>query len=123
MQLTVEEHYHQIQDDVPIADDRHFDGDLRTIFAGTDANAETAGTFLRAHRREIVTRVAYWTGEPTTVVAAFIDFLTRRADALGLRTGSREASTLIELTAFGTAVIMNYRYTHTLGERPEEQEA
>ena len=123
MQLTVEEHYHQIQDGVPIADDRHFDGDLRTIFAGADAGAEKAGAFLRGHRREIVTRVAYWTGEPTTVVAAFIDFLTRRADALGLRIGSREASTLIELTAFGTAVIMNYRYTHTLGERPEEQEA
>jgi hypothetical protein len=26
-----------------------------------------------------------------------------------------EAATLIELTAFGTAVVMNHRYTNTLG--------
>ena len=34
---------------------------------------------------------------------------------LDLRVGGLEASTLIELTAFGTAVVMNHRYTHTLG--------
>jgi hypothetical protein len=28
-----------------------------------------------------------------------------------------EAATLIELTAFGTAVMMNYRYTDQLAER------
>jgi hypothetical protein len=33
---------------------------------------------------------------------------------LGLRAGGLEASTLIELTAFGTAVVMNHRYTRTL---------
>jgi len=34
---------------------------------------------------------------------------------LELRVGGLEASTLIELTAFGTAVVMNHRYTRVLG--------
>jgi hypothetical protein len=34
-----------------------------------------------------------------------------------LRVSGLEASTLIELTAFGTAVLMNYRHTRTLDRR------
>jgi hypothetical protein len=44
-------------------------------------------------------------------VRALVDLIAERAEALGLRVTGLEASTLIELTAFGTAVIMNYRYT------------
>jgi hypothetical protein len=33
---------------------------------------------------------------------------------LDVRVGGLEAATLIELTAFGTAVVMNHRYTNTL---------
>jgi hypothetical protein len=33
---------------------------------------------------------------------------------LALRVGGLEAATLIELTAFGTAVIMNHRHTNTI---------
>jgi hypothetical protein len=40
-----------------------------------------------------------------------------------LRVRGLEASTLIELTAFGTAVMMNYRYTDALdGTAREETE-
>jgi hypothetical protein len=73
--------------------------------------------FLRRHRREIVGRIAYWTGESTLVVRAFVDLLAARAEALGLRVRGLEASTLIELSAFGTAVMMNHRYTDALGKR------
>ena len=44
----------------------------------------------------------------------FVDFLAKRASELGLRLGGLEASTLIELTAFGTAVMMNYRHTNAI---------
>jgi len=44
-------------------------------------------------------------------VRALVELMAERAEALGLRVSGLEASTLIELTAFGTAVIMNYRYT------------
>jgi hypothetical protein len=128
MHYTVAEHYTEAETGVPIPDERHFDGDLRTIFpggksgdggrAGPDdggTSGDPAAAFIRDHRREVVRRIAYWTGEPSTVVRAFVDFLAERAEALGLRVGALESSTLIELVAFGTAVLMNYRHTDALG--------
>ncbi len=116
MDYTVGEHYKDYNEQMPIDDERHFDGDLRNIFAGSHESpeGESASGFIVTHRREIVARIAYWTGEPTTTVSAFIDFLAQRTRALDLRVRGLEASTLIELTAFGTAVMMNYRYTNTL---------
>ena len=56
MHYTVEEHYRSAEERLPIEDERHFDGDLRTIFASSaDApQGERAPDFLRRHRREIV---------------------------------------------------------------------
>jgi hypothetical protein len=116
MHYTVGDHYRDAEERMPIEDERHFDGDLRNLFANpTDVpNGEPAGAFIRRHRREIVGRIAYWTGESAPTVRAFIDFLAARADVHDLRVRGLEASTLIELTAFGTAVMMNFRYTNTL---------
>ncbi|NUO63839.1 MAG: hypothetical protein HOQ11_06190 [Gemmatimonadaceae bacterium] len=116
MDYTVEEHYRGESTEIPSVDRRHFDGDLRTIF-GTAEEApggEDAPVFLRRHRREIVSRIAYWTGESTVAVRRFIDLLIERAETMSLRVRGLEASTLIELTAFGTAVMMNFRYTDAL---------
>lgn len=116
MHYTIAEHYREVRQSIPIEDERHFDGDLRTLFA-TEAESpegERAGSFIQRHRREVVGRIAYWTGEGAPIVAAFIDFLAERAVALELRVRGLEASTLIELTAFGTAVMMNFRYTDAL---------
>lgn len=117
MRYSVAEHYQEESDAVPIEDERQFDIDLRQIFMrGRDApGAEPAHTFLRRHYREIVARVAFWTSEPPSVVRSLIDVLTRRAEALGLRAGSLEAATLIELTAFATAVVMLHRHTQVFG--------
>jgi hypothetical protein len=125
MHYTVEEHYREAEQSIPIEDVRHFDGDLRTLFASAgDAPAgEPAAAFVRRHRREIVARIAYWTGESTSIVRAFIDFLADRAEALALHVRGLDAATLIELTAFGTAVMMNYRYTDALDGTPKESEA
>jgi hypothetical protein len=118
MHYTVADHYRGATERLPIDDERHFDGDLRNLFA-QEAEApqgESASDFLRRHRREIVARIAYWTGESAPMVRTLVDFLSTRADALQLRVRGLEASTLIELTAFGTAVMMNYRYTNALGK-------
>jgi hypothetical protein len=125
MHYTVEEHYREAERSIPIEDVRHFDGDLRTLFATADdaPSGEPASGFIRRHRREIVARIAYWTGESTSVVRAFIDFLAERAEALALRVRGLDAATLIELTAFGTAVMMNYRYTDALDGTPKDNEA
>jgi hypothetical protein len=116
MKHTVGEHYSDYTSDLSIGDERFFDGDLKNIFAGGDEapDAERAGVFIRRHRREVVGRISYWTGESTIVVRPFIDFLTQRSEALDLRVRRLEAATLIELTAFGTAVMMNHRYTNAL---------
>ena len=44
----------------------------------------------------------------------FVDFLAERVAHLELKLGGLEAATLIELTAFGTAVMMNYRHTNAI---------
>ena len=125
MNYTVEEHYRGSDVPIPSTDHRHFDGDLRTIFASAaDApGGEPAAMFLRRHRREIVSRIAYWTGEGTVPVRQFVDLLVERSEELELRVRGLEASTLIELTAFGTAVMMNFRYTDALdGVSREERQ-
>ena len=116
MDYTVAEHYASLDDRVPIEDERQFDGDLRGIFvSSSDAPAgEAAQWFIRRHYREIVSRITYWTSESPSIVRSFVDHLSRRAAELELRVGGLEASTLIELTAFGTAVVMNHRYAQTL---------
>ena len=119
MHYTVEEHYRELEEKLPIEDQRFFDGDLQTIFGGSDTG-QPAVDFIRAHRKELVARIGYWSGEGSAIVGAFIDFLAHRAHELELSVRNREASTLIELTAFGTAVMMNYRYTDTIGARTED---
>ena len=121
MHQTLEDHYREVDEGVPIEDERHFDGDLRNLFASrSEAPAgEPAAAFVGRHRAEIVRRIAYWTGESAPAVRAFIDFLESRARTLDLRVRGLEAATLIELTAFGTAVMMNFRYTNTLDVTPQ----
>ena len=125
MHYTVAEHYQDADEAVPIEDESHFDGDLRTLFGSAEEapRGEPAAAFIRKHRREVVGRITYWTGESATAVRKFADFLADRADALGLRVRGLEASTLIELTAFATAVMMNFRYTNTYEATPPRTDA
>jgi hypothetical protein len=117
MRYTVAEHYADAEDSIPIEDERQFDVDLRQIFhRNADApNAEQAHAFLQRHRREIVSRVSLWTSEQPSVVRSLMDALERRAESLQLRAGGLEAATLVELTAFATAVVMLYRETQVMG--------
>lgn len=119
MRYSLEDHYRDRADSLPISDSGVFDGDLRNIFAAADesANGQPADEFLSSHRREIVGRISYWTGEGAPSVRQFLDLLRNRAAMLDLRVRGLEASTLIELTAFGTAVMMNYRNSRTVSSR------
>jgi hypothetical protein len=110
MRYTVADHY-AADESMPIDDARQFDNDLRRIFLGaSDApGGEPAQMFVQRHYREIVGRITYWTSEPPSVIRSLIDYVGRRARELDLRVGGLEAATLIELTAFGTAVAMQFR--------------
>jgi hypothetical protein len=125
MQYTLAEHYRSLDEPLPLDDERHFDGDLKTLFGSVEdaPNGEVAAEFIRRHRREIVSRIAYWTGESTISVRAFVDYLIQRAASLELHVRGLDASTLIELTAFGTAVMMNYRLTDALQTAPRTDDS
>jgi hypothetical protein len=112
MHWTVGEHYADDEDALPLDDARQFDGDLLRVFARPSEapQGEPAARFLSAHEGELVTRIAYWTGEGPGAVRALIRALRDRAARLDLRVSGLEAATLIELTAFGTAVMMHWRY-------------
>jgi hypothetical protein len=129
MHTTLGEHYAGWEE-LPLGDPSHFDGDLRNIFPTQPTPAHRSGregaaiapaaAFIRSHRRELVRQIAYWTGETTHVVRQLVDHLLERAEALELaHTGEGDAA-LIELTAFATAVIMNYSYTDQLGHDMSE---
>ncbi len=119
MRYSLEEHYRSAATAMPIRDSGIFDGDLGNIFGSAleAPAAQTAAEFLSAHRREIVGRISYWTGESPSAVRQFVEFLRTRAQLLDLRVRGLEASTLIELSAFGTAVMMNYRYSGSINRR------
>jgi hypothetical protein len=136
MHATVGEYYSGSEHLLPLGEPAHFDADLRNLFSasipsaksggetplvvGEGGGSETAADFIRRHRRELVRRIAYWTGETSHGVRQFIDLLHDRADALELARAGGEAETLIELTAFGTAVIMNHRYTDPSPDAQED---
>jgi hypothetical protein len=117
MRYTVADHYASDAESMPIDDERQFDQDLRRIFMSAEdaPGGEEAKWFLHRHYREIVGRISYWTGEPPSAVRSLIDHMAARATHLDLRVGGLEASTLIELTAFGTAVAMHHRDTKIVG--------
>jgi hypothetical protein len=122
MHYTIAEHYRDWER-IPLDDPRQFDVDLRRIFA-TAADAPEgmpADVFIRRHYREILLRLAYWTDESPAVVRSLMDYVITRVGEIGLRVGGLEAATLIELTAFGAAVVMNYRYTQTLRRTARRQ--
>ena len=48
------------------------------------------------------------------MVRSLLRALRERASQLDLRAGGLEAATLIELTAFGTAVMMHWRYSRAV---------
>jgi Putative zinc-binding metallo-peptidase len=113
MDWTVSEHYAIDEELFPVGDGRQFDGDLLRVFARPiDSPAgEAAARFLSQHEGELVTRIAYWTSEAAPKIRALVRVLRDRSETLDLRVSGLEAATLIELTAFGTAVMMHWRYT------------
>ncbi|MEP6729691.1 MAG: putative zinc-binding metallopeptidase [bacterium] len=119
MHWTVAEHY-EGDEELSLGDARQFDGDLRRIFArASDAPAgERAVEYLARHEGELVARVAYWAGVGPAAVRSLIRAMQQRASVLELRVAGLDATTLIELTAFGTAVLLHWRYSRAGGASP-----
>ncbi len=112
MHWTVAEHYAG-DEPLRLGDARQFDGDLRRIFAraAEAPSGEPAAEFLERHERELVSRLSYWAGVGPAAARSLVRALVGRASVLALRVSGLDATTLIELTAFGTAVLLHWRYT------------
>jgi hypothetical protein len=112
MELTVEEFYRQVLDGNRAAVDLAMDGDLKDMFAKRHPrkkNVRAASEFVQEHRVTLTDKITYWTGVQRPVVRALLETVLRHTKELDLVIErSREPQALMELTAYGTTLAMNY---------------
>jgi hypothetical protein len=68
-----------------------------------------AAAIVTKYRRELVDKITYWTGVRRPVVRGLVEVICRNCERLKLwGEVGREPAYLIELTAFGTTLAMNF---------------
>lgn len=115
MVYSVADHYQRtIPEPSPVPAD--FDLELRDIFR-TREGAHSHGAVVPAHlfltqrRRQLVGRIAYWSGLYDVQVRALIQHLIERSEALQLELEeARSESVLIDFVAFANTLCMNRLY-------------
>jgi Putative zinc-binding metallo-peptidase len=111
MDSTVGEFYRQsIAQEIPVVD-LELDSDLVDIFNVSKRRdgVRPAREFLHEHRKEVVDKIAYWTGVQRPLVKRLMEVIEKRATELKLRSETRrEAEHLAEITTYATALALNY---------------
>ena len=80
--------------------------------------AERRPTFLIEHRKLLVDKVTYWTGVQRRTVRWLIERMIARSKELELSVlDARAPEHLVEVTAFATALAMNYLTRGKFAER------
>jgi hypothetical protein len=106
---SVADHYRRTHvEPGPIPAD--FDHELTYMFRPNldVATAMPAHLFLTRHRRDIVDRIAYWTGLYDVHVRALISYLIARSEQLRCMVDERDANrALIDFIAFASTLCMN----------------
>ncbi len=112
MELTVEEFYRQVLQGSHAAVDVAMDGDLRDMFIPRNPrrkNVSPAAEFVLEYRIVLTDKITYWTGVSRPVVRGLVESIARHAKERDLWVEkSRERQALVELTAYGTTLAMNY---------------
>jgi putative zinc-binding metallo-peptidase len=111
MKLTVKQFYRRMARQNRAEVDVALAGDLADIFrrrAGS-ANGLPAAEIVRKHRENLTDKISYWTGVGRPVVRALVESIGRQCARQKL-SGERkkEPTYLVELTAYGTTLAMNY---------------
>ena len=90
-----------------------YDADLKTIFNGTadDKSSLSARRFMKRHKKDIVSTVAWATKERKFTIDALVKRLTDRSAEIGLRLGKSENQTTMEVASFLTSLVKNYLFT------------
>lgn len=113
MIYSVADHYQRtIPTASPVPAD--FDLEMRDIFRvreGAPRELVSAHTWLTQRRRDIVGRIAYWTGLYDVEVRALIQHLIERSEQLQLQIDPKHSDrVLIEFVAFASTLCMNRLY-------------
>ena len=120
MQVTVEQFYRRLMRQNGAAVNVALEADLADLFVKKGRGRKSlrpAWEMIEEHRKTLTDKITYWTGVKRPVVRALIERIVRtcRDQQLHVETG-REPATLVELTAYGTTLAMNYltrgRFVH-----------
>jgi hypothetical protein len=71
-------------------------------------------TLIQAHKKELATAVADWTGERKYMLNEVIKAVHQRSKALKLVTAEPESVAVLKLATYLTTLLMNYRHTNRL---------
>ncbi len=112
MQVTVGQFYQRMMRRNGAAVNVALESDLADLFVAAKdkrRNLRPAAELLEEHRATMTDKITYWTGVKRPVVKALVDRIIRtcRDGNLMAETG-REGTYLVELTAYGTTMAMNY---------------
>ena len=111
MHLTVGEFYQRALDQQLSPGELPLDTDLSDIFNVSKRRKDVrpAVDLLRENRKVLVDKVNYWTGVQRPLVKKLVETIETKVSELGLRADlKREREYLTEITAYATALAMNY---------------
>ncbi|MGZ4786876.1 MAG: putative zinc-binding metallopeptidase [Terriglobales bacterium] len=109
MEVTVSEFYERMLEQEVAPDDVAVDADLIDIFPGARRSKNGAATFVREHRKLLLDKVTYWTGVRRPLAQKLLESIEERLRQLDLRIDRRrEREAIAELSAYMTALAMNY---------------
>ncbi|MBI5711515.1 MAG: putative zinc-binding metallopeptidase [Candidatus Eisenbacteria bacterium] len=112
MKLTVEQFYRRLMRQNGAAVNVALEADLTDLFIPQGRRRKgirPAWELVEEHRKVLTDKVTYWTGVKRPVVRALMERVSRTCRELTLYAEvGREADYLVELTAYGTTLAMNY---------------
>jgi hypothetical protein len=110
MRLTVEEFYRRAEKERDMRIDLVMDAHLSEIFlTRKPREGRLAATIVTKYRRELIDKITYWTGVRRPVVRGLVESICKNCERLRLWGEiGREPVYLVELTAFGTTLAMNF---------------
>ncbi len=120
MKLTVEQYYRRLLRQNGAAVNVALESDLVDLFVhrGRRKRVRPAWELVEEHRALLTDKITYWTGVKRPVVKALVERIIRACrDRELFAVNGREGAYLVELTAYGTTMAMNYltrgKFIHT----------
>lgn len=110
MRLTVEEFYARAETERQTRISLTMDAYLPGIFlTRRRREVRPAAQIVSKYKRELIDKITYWTGVRRPVVKGLVESIVRNCERLKLwGEVGREPQYLVELSAFGTALAMNF---------------